>query len=71
MVCHLERNNHHGPFFRKHSSEPMKSGDMSNTFYKRLGMVQDYRTDLLPRDVEVDMYMVFRGHSEEVQIPEQ
>jgi hypothetical protein len=62
MVCHLERNNHHGPFFRKHNSEPMKSGDMSNTFYKYLGMVQDYRPDLLPRDVEVeDVYGISRS----------
>jgi hypothetical protein len=35
-------------------SEPMKSGDMSDTFYKCLGMIQDCRPDLLPREVKVE-----------------
>ena len=54
MFCYQEKGIRHGPLFRNADGSRMKMSDMSGPFFRRLGMIQVRRPDILARDIEVE-----------------
>lgn len=52
--CYEAKGIRHGPLFRNADGSRMRIADMTDTFLRRLSVVQHRRPDILPRDVDIE-----------------